>query len=186
MKYVMVTGPMGGGKSTLLRSLPGPRERFVPPPDVPDMMQENAFALGAVHFYEIDEPTARGAVWRPWLAAADAIVMVVDAHAPDAVEAQRLWARLAEVAPDTLRLLVLNRAPAGDDEPRRDSAPRQDSVPRLSGVPAPLQGAEAVVPVRFGRVLNEERAEAPAGDMQAVLDEVRRLLGLSDGPRKMG
>lgn len=168
MKYVMITGPMGGGKSTLLRSLPGSRGRFVPPPDVPDMMQETAFALGAVHFYEIDEPTARGAVWRPWLAAADVMVMVVDAHAPDSAEARRLWARLAEVAPVTPRLLVLNHAPAGAGGRIPDP------------MPAALPGAAAVVAVRSGRLLDEERAEAPAGDVRALLDEVRRLLDLAE------
>ena len=38
MRYVMVTGPMGAGKSTFMRSLPKPWGDFVTPEDVPDML----------------------------------------------------------------------------------------------------------------------------------------------------
>ena len=38
MRYVMVTGPMGAGKSTFMRSLPKPRGNFVAPANVPDML----------------------------------------------------------------------------------------------------------------------------------------------------
>ena len=37
MKYIMVTGPMGAGKSTFMRSLPKPQENFVVPSNVPDI-----------------------------------------------------------------------------------------------------------------------------------------------------
>ena len=37
MNYVMVTGPMGAGKSTFMRSLPKPQGNFIVPDNVPDM-----------------------------------------------------------------------------------------------------------------------------------------------------
>ncbi len=38
MTYILVTGPMGAGKSTFMRSLPRTRGNFVVPDNVPDMM----------------------------------------------------------------------------------------------------------------------------------------------------
>ena len=37
-KYVMVTGQMGAGKSTFMRSLPKPWSDFIIPKNVPDML----------------------------------------------------------------------------------------------------------------------------------------------------
>ena len=42
MRYVMVTGPMGAGKSTFMRSLPKPWGNFVVPENVPDMLLDHA------------------------------------------------------------------------------------------------------------------------------------------------
>ena len=46
-KYVMVTGPMGAGKSTFMRSLPKPWNDFTIPKNVPDMLLD--YALSLIH-----------------------------------------------------------------------------------------------------------------------------------------
>ena len=63
MKYIMVTGPMGAGKSTFMRSLPKPWGNFVVPNGVPDMLLDHACQLDNLMLYEIDAPTATGKVW---------------------------------------------------------------------------------------------------------------------------
>ena len=88
MSYVMVTGPMGAGKSTLKRSLPE-QEPFAPPPGVPEMFLDHACGYRGLQLYEIDEPTALGARWADWLRAADAFLLVASAAAgPDARSGQ--------------------------------------------------------------------------------------------------
>ena len=62
MTYILVTGPMGAGKSTFMRSLPRPRGNFVIPDNVPDMMLDHSCELDGMMFYEIDAPTATGKV----------------------------------------------------------------------------------------------------------------------------
>ena len=52
MGYVMVTGPMGSGKSTFMRSLPKPWREFIVPPNVPDMMLDHSCRLNGMMFYE--------------------------------------------------------------------------------------------------------------------------------------
>ena len=76
MRYVMVTGPMGAGKSTFMRSLPKPWEDFVVPENVPDMLLDHSCKLNNLMFYEIDAPTATGKVWIDWLKAADLQIVV--------------------------------------------------------------------------------------------------------------
>ena len=51
MRYVMVTGPMGAGKSTFMRSLPKPRGNFVAPANVPEMLLDHAceLSLSLIH-----------------------------------------------------------------------------------------------------------------------------------------
>ena len=82
MRYVMVTGPMGAGKSTFMRSLPKPRGNFVAPANVPDMLLDHACELSKYMFYEIDAP---------------------DNHFVE------LWNYLNENTPDTERIIILNR-----------------------------------------------------------------------------
>ena len=49
-KYMMVTGPMGAGKSTFMRSLPKPWGNFVVPNGVPDMLLDYACNLKILCF----------------------------------------------------------------------------------------------------------------------------------------
>ena len=45
MRYVMITGPMGAGKSTFMRSLPKPWGNFVTPEHVPDTVSYTHLTL---------------------------------------------------------------------------------------------------------------------------------------------
>ena len=53
MNYIMVTGPMGAGKSTFMRSLPKPWGNFVIPEGVPNMLLDYACELNKLMFYAI-------------------------------------------------------------------------------------------------------------------------------------
>ena len=46
----MVTGPMGAGKSTLMRSLPE-QASFAPPPGVPEMFLDHACSCRTLQLY---------------------------------------------------------------------------------------------------------------------------------------
>ena len=76
MNYVMVTGPMGAGKSTFMRSLPKPQGNFIVPDNVPDMWLDFSCEINGKMFYEIDAPTATGKMWIDWLKAADIQIIV--------------------------------------------------------------------------------------------------------------
>lgn len=156
MNYVMVTGPMGAGKSTLIRSLPE-KGVFAPPPDVPEMFLDNACSCRGLQFYEIDEPTALGGHWAGWLGAANAFLLVADAGAsPAAVEP--LLARLGSACPGTPCLLVANRWPGS----------RHDAWQ--------LPGVAAVEPLSPGAVLDEERALAQPEEVERILARLQHAL----------
>ncbi len=156
MNYVMVTGAMGAGKSTLIRSLPE-RGVFTPPPDMPEMFLDNACSCQGLQFYEIDEPTALGERWIDWLGAANAFLLVADADAgPTAVEF--LLARLISVSSETPCLLIVNRWSGG----RRNvwQLPRVVAVELLSS----------------GTVLDEERALTQPEEVERILTRLQLLL----------
>ena len=109
MGYVMVTGPMGSGKSTFMRSLPKPWKEFIVPPNVPDMMLDHSCRLNGMMFYEIDAPTATGKIWINWLKVADLQIVVGNGlNGPDEHFIE-LWNYLMQYTPDTDRIIVLNR-----------------------------------------------------------------------------
>ena len=109
MNYVMVTGPMGAGKSTFMRSLPKPCGKFVVPDNVPDMLLDHACELNKFMFYEIDAPTATGKIWINWLKVADLQIVVGNGlNGPDEHFIE-LWNYLMQYTPDTDRIIVLNR-----------------------------------------------------------------------------
>ena len=155
MSYVMVTGPMGAGKSTLMRSLPE-QEPFAPPPGVPEMFLDHACGCRGLQLYEIDEPTALGARWADWLRAADAFLLVASAAAgPDAVTP--LLDHLRAACPETPCLLVASRC----DEP--------------PGWELSVDAIETLAP---GAVLDEDRALAEPADIERIF---ARLYGLLEG-----
>ncbi len=155
MSYVMVTGPMGAGKSTLMRSLPG-QEPFAPPPGVPEMFLDHACGYRGLQIYEIDEPTALGVRWKAWLRATDVFLLVASAAAgPDAVAP--LLAHLQAACPETPCLLVVSRC---DESP---------------GWELPVDAVETLAP---GTVLDEDRALAEPVDIERIL---ARLHGLLEG-----
>ena len=109
MTYILVTGPMGAGKSTFLRSLPRPRGNFVVPDNVPDMMLDHSCELNGMMFYEIDAPTAIGKIWIDWIKASDMQIVVGDGRNKPDENFVELWNYLTENTPDTDRAIILNR-----------------------------------------------------------------------------
>ena len=109
MNYIMVTGPMGAGKSTFMRSLPKPWGNFVMPESVPDMLLDHACELKKLMFYEIDAPTATGKVWIDWLKAANVQVVVGNGLEEPDKHFNELWNYLEENTPNTKRIIILNR-----------------------------------------------------------------------------
>ena len=109
MNYVMVTGPMGAGKSTFMRSLPKPRGNFVIPDNVPDMLLDYACELNDFMFYEIDAPTATGKIWINWLKVADLQIVIGNGLNKPDEHFIELWNYLNENTPDTERIIILNR-----------------------------------------------------------------------------
>ena len=109
MNYVMVTGPMGAGKSTFMRSLPKPWGNFVVPNNVPDMLLDHACKLNEFMFYEIDAPTATGKIWIDWLKVADLQIVIGNGLNEPDEHFVELWNYLTENTPDTDRMIILNR-----------------------------------------------------------------------------
>jgi len=109
MTYIMVTGPMGAGKSTFMRSLPKPWGNFVSPDKVPDMMLDHSCELDGMMFYEIDAPTATGKVWINWLVAANTQIVVANGLNNPDENFVELWNYLIKNTPNTNRIIVLNR-----------------------------------------------------------------------------
>ena len=109
MTYIMVTGPMGAGKSTFMRSLPKPWSNFVMPENVPDMLLDHACKLNNLMFYEIDAPTATGKVWIDWLKIANLQIVVGNGLEEPDQHFIELWNYLEENTPNTKRIVILNR-----------------------------------------------------------------------------
>ena len=109
MTYIMVTGPMGAGKSTFMRSLPKPRENFVAPKNVPDMLLDHSCKLNNLMFYEIDAPTATGKVWIDWLKAANTQLVIVNGLKDPDKHFIELWNYLEKNTPNTKKVIILNR-----------------------------------------------------------------------------
>ncbi len=109
MNYIMVTGPMGAGKSTFMRSLPKPWGNFVMPESVPDMLLDHACELKKIMFYEIDAPTATGKVWIDWIKAANMQIVVGNGLKKPDNHFIELWNYLEENTPNTKRIIILNR-----------------------------------------------------------------------------
>ena len=109
MKYVMVTGPMGAVKSTLMRNLPKPQGNFVLPDNVPDMLLDYACELNNLMFYEIDAPTATGKMWLDWLKVANVQIVVGNGLKKPDSNFIELWNYLEENTPKTNRIIILSR-----------------------------------------------------------------------------
>ena len=105
----MVTGPMGAGKSTFMRSLPKPWSNFEIPENVPDMLLDHACKLNNLMFYEIDAPTATGKVWIDWLKIANLQIVVGNGLEEPDRHFIELWNYLEENTPNTKRIVILNR-----------------------------------------------------------------------------
>ena len=158
MRYVMVTGPMGAGKSTFMRSLPRPRGNFVAPPNVPDMLLDYACELNNFMFYEIDAPTATGKMWIEWLKAADLQIIIGNGLNEPDKHFVELWNYLSENTPDTERIVILNRVNKIGNE-WKDYA------------------QETVMCIGIGETIDEETAIASENDILAVLNHIKERYG---------
>ena len=158
MRYVMVTGPMGAGKSTFMRSLPKPWGNFVVPDNVPDMLLDHACELNNFMFYEIDAPTATGKVWIEWLKAADVQVVVANGLEKPDNHFIELWNYLKENTPDTERIIILNRVTKIKDE-WNDYA------------------QETIRCIDVGETIDEETAMASESDILAVINHLKENYG---------
>ena len=158
MRYVMVTGPMGAGKSTFMRSLPKPWGNFVVPDNVPDMLLDYACELNDFMFYEIDAPTATGKVWIEWLKAADVQVVVANGLEKPDNHFIELWNYLKENTPDTERIIILNRVTKIKDE-WNDYA------------------QETIRCIDVGETIDEETAMASESDILAVINHLKENYG---------
>ena len=151
MKYVMVTGPMGAGKSTFMRSLPKSRENFIVPESVPDMLLDHACKLNNLMFYEIDAPTATGKVWIDWVKAANIQIVVGNGlNGPDSHFID-LWKYLERTTPNTKKIILLNRTE--NIEPEWEN-----------------YGNTKIFCIGMGQIIDEETALASKNDIMAVVD----------------
>jgi len=150
MNYVMVTGPMGAGKSTFMRSLPKPSGNFVVPDNVPDMWLDFSCELNGIMFYEIDAPTATGKMWIDWLKVADAQIIVGNGLKEPDEHFLELWEYLQNNTPNTKRIIVLNRTKEIEKEWEKYSD-------------------ETILCVGMGKTIDEETAIASENDILAVL-----------------
>jgi len=151
MNYIMVTGPMGAGKSTFMRSLPKPWGKFVIPEGVPDMLLDYACELKKLMFYEIDAPTATGKVWIDWLKAANVQVVVGNGLEEPDKHFNELWNYLEENTPNTKRIIILNRTKT------------------VTGKWKSYTNFE-IFCVGLGETIDEETALASKNDIMAVVD----------------
>ena len=150
MNYVMVTGPMGAGKSTFMRSLPKPQGNFVVPENVPDMWLDFSCEINGKMFYEIDAPTATGKMWIDWLKAADMQIIVGNGLKEPDEHFLELWEYLQDNTPNTKRLIVLNRT-------------------KIIEKGWEKYGNETLLCVGMGETIDEETAIASESDILAVL-----------------
>jgi hypothetical protein len=150
MNYVMVTGPMGAGKSTFMRSLPKPQGNFIVPDNVPDMWLDFSCEINGKMFYEIDAPTATGKMWIDWLKAADIQIIVGNGLKEPDEHFLELWEYLQDNTPNTKRLIVLNRT-------------------KIIEKGWEKYGNETLLCVGMGETIDEETAIASESDILAVL-----------------
>ena len=150
MNYVMVTGPMGAGKSTFMRSLPKPQGNFIIPDNVPDMWLDFSCEINGKMFYEIDAPTATGKMWIDWLKAADMQIIVGNGLKEPDEHFLELWEYLQDNTPNTKRLIVLNRT-------------------KIIEKGWEKYGNETLLCVGMGETIDEETAIASESDILAVL-----------------
>ena len=150
MNYVMVTGPMGAGKSTFMRSLPKPQGNFIVPDNVPDMWLDFSCEINGKMFYEIDAPTATGKMWIDWLKAADIQIIVGNGLKEPDEHFLELWEYLQDNTPNTKRLIVLNRT-------------------KIIEKGWEKYGNETLLFVAIGETIDEETAIASESDILAVL-----------------
>ena len=158
MRYVMVTGPMGAGKSTFMRSLPKPWGNFILPENVPDMLLDHACELRNFMFYEIDAPTATGKIWIDWLKAADLQIVIGNGLNEPDEHFIGLWNYLKENTPDTERIIILNRVNKVTKE-WNDYA------------------QENVMCIGIGETIDEETAIVSENDILAVLNHIKERYG---------
>ena len=153
MKYVMVTGPMGAGKSTFMRSLPKPQENFVIPRNVPDMMLDYSCKLKKMMFYEIDAPTATGKAWIDWIKAADIQLIVGNGRKGPDKHFIELWNYLVQNTPQARRVIILNRTNKITDEWKAYTN-------------------EKIMCVGIGNTIDEETAIASENDISAIITHI--------------
>ena len=151
MNYIMVTGPMGAGKSTFMRSLPKPWGNFVMPEGVPDMLLDHACELKKLMFYEIDAPTATGKVWIDWIKAANIQIVVGNGLEKPDKHFIELWNYLEENTPNTKRIIILNRIEKINE--------KWNSYAH-----------KKIFCVGIGEIIDEETALASKNDIMAVVD----------------
>ena len=158
MTYVLVTGLMGAGKSTFMRSLPKPQGNFMVPNNVPDMMLDHSCELDGFMFYEIDAPTATGKTWIEWLKIADVQIIVGNGlNGPDGNFIE-LWSYLTHNTPDKSRMIILNRTNKIKEAWRNYSE-------------------EKILCVGIGETINEETAVASENDILAIITHLKEIYG---------
>jgi hypothetical protein len=158
MTYILVTGPMGAGKSTFMRSLPKPQGNFIVPNNVPDMMLDYSCELDGFMFYEIDAPTATGKTWIKWLKIADVQIIVANGlNGPDGNFVE-LWNYLIHNTPDKSRMIILNRVDEIKGEWRNYSN-------------------EKIMCIGMGNVIDEETAIAANKDIITIINYLKDKYG---------
>ena len=151
MRHIMVTGPMGAGKSTFMRSLPKSQGDFVIPENVPDMMLDYSCELKGMMFYEIDAPTATGKAWINWLKAADVQLVVGNGIEKPDENFIELWNYLVQNTPDIQRIIILNRTNKITNEWK-------------------TYATEKIMCVGIGETIDEETAIASKKDISTIMD----------------
>ena len=151
MRYVMVTGPMGAGKSTFMRNLPKPQGNFVLPGNVPDMLLDYACELNNLMFYEIDAPTATGKIWIDWLKIANIQVVVGNGLKKPDSHFVELWNYLEENTPETDRIIILSRV--------KEISKGWNAYSK-----------NKIFCVGMGEIINEETAITSKNDIMTVID----------------